>query len=40
MTNRLAGVYANPTPATQVMEIIQQIPKAMTQVLQNPDRDW
>jgi hypothetical protein len=40
ITNRLAGVYANPTPATQVMEIIQQIPKAMTQVLQNPDRDW
>jgi ADP-dependent NAD(P)H-hydrate dehydratase / NAD(P)H-hydrate epimerase len=40
ITNRLAGVYAHPTPATQVMEIIRQIPKAMTQVLQNPDTDW
>ena len=31
--NRLAGYYAKPTPATQVMEIIQQIPKALTKVL-------
>ena len=32
-TNRLAGVYANPTPATQVMEIIHQIPRALSEVL-------
>ena len=30
--NRLAGYYAKPTPATQVMEIIQQIPKALAKV--------
>ena len=33
-TNRLAGFYACPTPATQVMEIIRQIPRALTQVLE------
>lgn len=27
--NRLAGSYAHPTPATQVMEIIQHIPEAL-----------
>lgn len=27
--NRLAGSYANPTPATRVMEIIRYIPEAM-----------
>lgn len=31
--NRLAGYYAKPTPATQVMEIIQHIPKALAKVL-------
>lgn len=31
--NRLAGLYANPTPATQVIDLIQQIPKAMAEVL-------
>jgi NAD(P)H-hydrate repair Nnr-like enzyme with NAD(P)H-hydrate dehydratase domain len=31
--NRLAGHYANPTPATQVMELIRQIPKAMEEIL-------
>ncbi|CCK78510.1 conserved uncharacterized protein related to carbohydrate kinase [Desulfobacula toluolica Tol2] len=31
--NRLAGVYAAPTPATQVLEIIQQIPAALEKVL-------
>lgn len=31
--NRLAGHYANPTPATQVMEIIQQIPMALKEIL-------
>lgn len=28
-TNRLAGSYARPTPATQVMEIIRYIPEAL-----------
>lgn len=32
--NRLAGLYANPTPATQVMGLIKHIPKAMTQILE------
>lgn len=31
--NRLAGVYAAPTPATQVSEIIQQIPAALEKIL-------
>jgi hypothetical protein len=31
--NRLSGYYANPTPATQVMEIIEQIPRALGDVL-------
>ncbi|SDU52573.1 NAD(P)H-hydrate dehydratase [Desulfobacula phenolica] len=31
--NRLAGVYAAPTPATQVLEIIQHIPAALEKVL-------
>ena len=31
--NRLAGHYAKPTPATQVIEIIQHIPKALSKVL-------
>jgi len=29
-TNRLAGSYAHPTPATQVMEIIKHIPEALS----------
>jgi len=32
--NRLAGFYAKPTPATQVMEIIQHIPKALSKILE------
>jgi NAD(P)H-hydrate repair Nnr-like enzyme with NAD(P)H-hydrate dehydratase domain len=32
--NRLAGYYARPTPATQVIEIIQHIPKALKKILQ------
>ncbi len=32
-TNRLAGVYADPTPATQVIEIIRQIPRALSEAL-------
>ncbi len=31
--NRLAGHYAKPTPATQVMEIIQYIPRALEEIL-------
>jgi NAD(P)H-hydrate repair Nnr-like enzyme with NAD(P)H-hydrate dehydratase domain len=31
--NRLAGLYANPTPATQIMDIIAQIPAAVETVL-------
>ena len=31
--NRLAGYYAKPTPATQVMEIIKHIPTACNRLL-------
>jgi hypothetical protein len=31
--NRLAGQYANPTPATQVIELIEHIPRAMVEIL-------
>ena len=31
--NRLAGQYARPIPATQVMDIIEQIPAALARVL-------
>jgi hypothetical protein len=31
--NRLAGLYANPTPATQVLQLIKHIPKAMEEIL-------
>ncbi|MCE5312747.1 MAG: hypothetical protein LLF86_06305 [Nitrospiraceae bacterium] len=30
--NRLAGYYADPTPATQVIQIIEQIPRALQEV--------
>ena len=33
--NRLAGHYANPTPATQVMEMIRHIPRAVEEALLN-----
>jgi len=29
----LAGTYAHPTPATQVRDIIQYIPKALREIL-------
>ncbi len=32
-TNRWAGLYANPTPASQVTDIISHIPKALQNVL-------
>ena len=35
--NRLAGYYARPTPATQVMEIILHIPEALKEILSNND---
>ncbi|MCF8077637.1 MAG: sugar kinase [Desulfobacterales bacterium] len=31
--NRLAGSLANPTPATQVVEIVERIPEALEQLL-------
>jgi hypothetical protein len=31
--NRLAGHYALPTPATQVLEIVEQIPRALREIL-------
>ena len=31
--NRLAGYYARPTPATQVIEIIRRIPEALEEIL-------
>jgi hypothetical protein len=31
--NRLAGHYAKPTPATQVMEIVQHIPRALEEMV-------
>jgi len=33
--NRLAGLHARPTPATQVSEIIDHIPRALVEVLQH-----
>jgi hypothetical protein len=36
--NRVAGSYAKPTPATQVMEIIFHIPRALEKVL-SEERD-
>jgi NAD(P)H-hydrate repair Nnr-like enzyme with NAD(P)H-hydrate dehydratase domain len=32
--NRLAGRYAQPTPATQILEIIRHIPQALQEVLE------
>jgi len=31
--NRMAGHYARPTPATQVMDIVEQIPAALARIL-------
>ncbi|MGD9825385.1 NAD(P)H-hydrate dehydratase [Desulfobacter sp.] len=36
--NRMAGVYANPTPASQVMDVILQIPKALGRVQETRDK--
>lgn len=35
--NRLAGHYANPTPATQVFEIIEYIPRALNEVINSKE---
>lgn len=32
LVNRLAGFYARPTPATQIYEIIKEIPRALSEV--------
>jgi hypothetical protein len=34
----LAGHYAKPTPATQVMDIIQLIPAALAQILSENEK--
>jgi hypothetical protein len=36
--NRLAGLYAEPTPGTSVREIIQHIPRALQEIIR--ERDW
>jgi ADP-dependent NAD(P)H-hydrate dehydratase / NAD(P)H-hydrate epimerase len=33
--NRTAGVYAMPTPATQIAEIIKQIPRAIKEIIRS-----
>jgi len=39
--NRMAGFYADPTPATQVLEIIRHIPKALEAVMAgNTTASW
>ena len=37
--NRLAGHYAKPTPATQVMDIIKHIPAALAKILNENEKD-
>lgn len=36
--NRLAGSYAKPTPATQIIDIINRIPAALEHVLREENR--
>ena len=38
--NRLAGHYANPSPASQVMEMIAYIPRATEEVLKNREKGY
>lgn len=35
--NRLAGHFANPSPASQVMDIVRHIPRALTDVMKRKD---
>jgi len=37
--NRLAGALANPTPATQVVDMVKKIPKALESVLEEMAKD-
>lgn len=37
--NRLAGLYAKPTPATQIDELIKEIPRALSEVLSDNERN-
>jgi hypothetical protein len=37
-TNRLAGYYAKPIAATQVMEIVSHVPRALEEVLREQDK--
>ena len=37
-TNRWAGYYANPNPATQVIELIDKIPQALSRLLGNESK--
>jgi NAD(P)H-hydrate repair Nnr-like enzyme with NAD(P)H-hydrate dehydratase domain len=37
-TNRLAGYHAKPTAATQVMDIVSHIPKALEELLREGDK--
>ncbi len=37
--NRLAGSFAKPTPATQVYEIIKEIPRALDEIFKNEEED-
>ena len=36
--NRLAGHFANPSPASQVMELIEHIPRAMEELLNSREK--
>jgi len=38
--NRLSGFFARPTPATQIYDIIRQIPRALDAVLGNGKKEW
>jgi NAD(P)H-hydrate repair Nnr-like enzyme with NAD(P)H-hydrate dehydratase domain len=37
--NRLAGALADPTPATQVADMVKEIPKALESVLEEIAKD-
>jgi hypothetical protein len=36
--NRWTGHFADPSPATQVIELIEKIPQALGKVLNEPNR--
>lgn len=37
--NRWAGHYANPNPATQVIELIDKLPQALSRLLVNEHKE-